>query len=75
VSEPVPVQNVECRSEAAYAERPLAFTWQGRRQEVAEVISNWRTPAGKAFRVIAESGAVFDLYYDEHSDKWQIAEK
>jgi hypothetical protein len=41
---------------------------------VAEVISNWRIPAGKAFRVLTESGALFDLYYDELADKWQIAE-
>jgi hypothetical protein len=74
VSEFIPVQDVECRSEAAYAERPLAFTWQGQRQEVAQVISNWRTPAGKAFRVLTESGALFDLNYDEQADKWQIAE-
>ena len=74
MSEFEPAQDVECRSEAAYAERPLAFTWQGQRQEVAQVLDGWRTPVGKGFRVRTQDGSVFTLLYDEHDDVWQIAE-
>jgi hypothetical protein len=74
MSEFIPAQDVECRSEAAYAERPLAFTWQGQRREVAQVLERWRAPAGKGFRVRTQDGGTFTLLYDEHDDVWQIAE-
>lgn len=72
MSEIVPANDVECRSDAAYAERPLAFTWRGERREVAQVLQRWRSPAGKGFRVRAQDGDVFSLFYDEDKDAWQI---
>ena len=62
---------VECRSEDSYAQRPTAIWWQGRRQEVELVESEWRTPRGKAFRVRARSGSRFELLYAELEDSWQ----
>lgn len=63
---------VECRSDYAYAQRPVALTWEGRRLEVAGVPAEWRTPAGKHFRVRVAEGRVFELTYVEPLDEWQI---
>lgn len=75
MSEFIPAADVECRSDAAYAERPLAFIWHGERWEVAQVLDRWRTPVGKVFRVCTREGAVFGLLYDEDKDAWQIFEE
>ncbi|MBN1146128.1 MAG: hypothetical protein JXA78_02650 [Anaerolineales bacterium] len=73
---------VVCRSDSQYAERPLAFHWQGERLEVTKILARWRTPAGQWFRVQAGSLGVqsappseemiFDLCYDETIDGWRI---
>jgi hypothetical protein len=63
---------VECRSEFAYAERPAAVWWQGRRLEVQAVEAEWRIPQGKKFRVRCEDSLRFDLVYNENSDDWTI---
>jgi hypothetical protein len=64
---------VECRSSASYAGRPLAFSWQGQRLDVAEILSRWRTPTGLGFRVRTTQEQVFDLFYDESLDEWSIS--
>jgi hypothetical protein len=63
---------VECRSDSGYAERPLALNWQGRRLEIAEIVSRWRGPAEKGFRVRTADGQAFELTYREIPDEWQI---
>ncbi len=63
---------VECRSDYAYAVRPIALTWDGRRLEVSEVRAEWRTPEGKWFRVLTEDGRAFQLSYHEADQTWQI---
>jgi hypothetical protein len=63
---------VECRSDAEYAERPVAFFWQAQRLEIAEILSRWRTPDGKRFRVRTTDGQIFELFYDPAVDRWQI---
>ncbi len=67
-------EEVECRSDSRYAERPLAFAWEGERQQVAEILSQWRTPEGINFKVRTEIGSVFDLCYNEAQDKWTIVQ-
>ena len=63
---------VECRSDSEYAERPLALTWQGRRYEVAEILSRWHGPGEKGFLVKTADGPAFDLTYREIADEWQV---
>ena len=70
-SEPVD-QEVECRSDTEYADRPLALTWQGRRLEVAEIVASWRGPGEKGFRVKTTDGQAFELAYRELPDEWHI---
>lgn len=63
---------VECRSEHEYAERPIALTWEGQRNPISQILSRWRTPGEKHFRVRTAKGEVFELTYVEVSDEWQI---
>ena len=62
--------HVECYSGSEYAEYPRAFEWQAARLKVADVLQRRRTPSGKAFRVLADDGLVYDLSYDEISQGW-----
>ncbi|MGC8855425.1 MAG: hypothetical protein ACP5QU_01375 [Anaerolineae bacterium] len=63
---------VECRSDSEYAERPLAFTWQGERHQVAEIVQRWHEPGKKVFVVKTSDEQVFQLTYDESSEQWEI---
>ncbi len=63
---------VECRSDAEYIGRPVAFYWQEQRLEVAEVLSQSRSPVGYSFRVHSDSGDLFELVYDINSDQWSV---
>ena len=66
------VDQVECRSDSEYADRPLALTWQGRRLEIAEILASWRGPGEKGFRVKTTDGQAFELAYRELPDEWHI---
>lgn len=63
---------VECFSSHAYADRPVALTWEGERLPVAEIEASWREPYLKRFRVRTEDGRVFMLNYFEKRDSWEI---
>ena len=63
---------VICRSGTDYAERPLAFDWQGEWLDVARVLQQWRTPGGLHFRILTEDQQNFELYYDLLEDTWQV---
>ncbi|HEX9617883.1 MAG TPA: hypothetical protein VGA03_10745 [Anaerolineales bacterium] len=63
---------VECHSGSEYAERPTALYWQGQRLEIEAVQRRWRTPAARCFRVRTVQDQIFELCYEEHSDRWQI---
>jgi hypothetical protein len=63
---------VECYSGHIYAQRPLAFEWQGQRKEVAEVETDWQAPEGKCFRVRTMDSQVFELVYLAAEDTWAI---
>lgn len=64
--------SVICRSDSAYAERPLAFFWQGRRIEIVSILARWRTPEGRRFLVKTQEFGLFNLCYDEHNKTWQV---
>src|SRR5512138_1919660 len=63
---------VECHSDYTYPERPVAFGWEGRRLEVAQILHEWRSPSGKGFRVRTIEGQEFELLYQEAANEWQI---
>ena len=66
------MNTVECRSDSTFAERPLSLIWDGCRSEIAEIVSRWRGPSEKGFRVKTTDGQAFDLTYREVPDEWQI---
>jgi hypothetical protein len=63
---------VECYSGHEYAQRPVAFEWEGERKIVESVLNTSRTPAGRCFRVRTIDHQIFDLCYDESQDVWSI---
>jgi hypothetical protein len=63
---------VECRSDTEYAERPVIVHWQQQRLEIVEILSRWRTPEGKRFRVRTEDDQRFELAYNPVTDQWKI---
>jgi hypothetical protein len=63
---------VECYSGHTYAQEPRALVWQGRRYQVAQVEERWRTPEGAAFRILTESGELFEVHYREPGKHWTI---
>ena len=66
------VEPVECRSDWAYAQRPLAFTWQGQRIAVLEVLADSHTPDDRRFIVRTAELGNFELVYDLNLDQWII---
>jgi len=63
---------VECHSDYTYAEKPVALTWEGQRQEIVAVLAEWRTPVERRFRVRTRDGQEFELSYGEQTGEWQI---
>ena len=63
---------VECHSGSTYAEKPMAFAWQGQRILIAKIQAEGRTPQIRWFRVITMDRQVFTLSYSEETDGWQI---
>ncbi len=63
---------VECHSGFTYADRPVALTWEGERLEIVEILTEWRTPGEKLFRVRTAEGREFELAYSLLTEEWQI---
>lgn len=63
---------VECRSDYEYAQRPVAFYWQGQRLEIDEVLSQAVSPSGYTFRVQSKEHGIFELDYDINADQWSV---
>jgi hypothetical protein len=64
---------VRCYAGASYPERPVAFEWEGRWQQVVEVRRQVRTPEGLLFDVLAEDGQEVRLAWDAETDGWAVA--
>jgi len=78
---PMPYERiqVECYSGYKAKERPVAFTYQGRRREVKEIIDRWyeggldpTRPEIDYFKVKTTDGQVFILRYLTLFDAWSI---
>ena len=71
--------DIECYDGYKAHERPTAFTFEGRRREVAEVIDRWYEgspqaggPALDYFKVRTGEGKVFLLRYNALFDSWAV---
>ena len=64
--------NVRSYAGVSYPERPVAFEWEGRWLEVAELLRQARTPEGLVFDVLAADGQGYRLNWVEASDRWSV---
>lgn len=65
----VPGDQVEFYSGHTYAQRPVAFTWEGHHYQVETVLAESMTPDGKIFLVRTTSGKEFELVYQEDENE------
>ena len=72
---------VECYSGYKANERPAAFTFQGRRREVAEIVDRWYEgglrggdPEVNYFKVRTVEGSIFLLRYVSLFDAWSLCD-
>ncbi|GAB4504100.1 MAG: hypothetical protein Fur0043_10930 [Anaerolineales bacterium] len=65
-------EQVTCRSDVEYADRPLSLVSQGHRLEIVSILARWRAPGEKGFRVQTNDGQIFELTYREIPDEWDI---
>jgi hypothetical protein len=63
---------VECHSGYQYAEKPTAVHWEGQRIEIMALEAEWRTPAGRFFKVRCGGERRFELLYSESNDDWTV---
>ena len=72
---------VECHSGYKVNEYPVAFTFQGQRRVVSEIVDRWYEggiipdkPAADYFKVKTDDERIYILVYESYSDKWFILE-
>jgi len=70
---------VECYSGFKANERPVAFSYQGERREITEIVDRWYEgspdssgPVIDYFKVRTADGNVFFLRYQSGSDAWSL---
>jgi hypothetical protein len=73
---------VECYSGYKANERPVAFTYQGRRWKITDIVDRWyeggmesTLPEINYFKVKTTEGYVFLLRYLSLFDAWSIGSK
>lgn len=67
---------VECYAGSTYPEHPRAFSWEGQRYEVKEIIDQHREPNGIYFFVLCEQDEKrFELFYNCSSMAWCVRPK
>jgi hypothetical protein len=66
--------NVKCYSGYVYAQEPRSFVWQERELEIKSVEKAWHEPGKRLFRVVTQDGRLFELCYNEPTDRWSAVE-
>lgn len=66
--------SVKCYSGYLYAEEPRSFVWQESELEIESVEKAWQEPGKRLFRVATHDGRLFELCYNEASDRWSAVE-
>jgi hypothetical protein len=61
---------VKCYSGHIYPEEPRSFAWQGEELRAKSIEREWQEPGRRLFRVVAEDGRLFELCYNETTDRW-----
>lgn len=70
----VQMNNVVVEAYAGYKgeETPRAFTHEGVRYEVREIVERWYTERYSYFRLRAEDGRRYVLRYDQDELRWEL---
>lgn len=70
---------VECYSGYKADERPIAFTYQGERREIQEIVDRWyeggldsSKPIIDFFKIKASDGNIYLLRYQRDLDVWSL---
>jgi hypothetical protein len=66
--------SVRCYSGYLYAQQPRSFVWQQSELEVESVQAAWQEPGKRLFRVVTHDGRLFELCYNEPTDRWSAIE-
>jgi len=71
------LHNIQVGTYSGYKadERPLEFTFKGKRHKIKEIISQtYEEISGKGLRkrytIKTDDGLTFKLFYDENQDRW-----
>jgi len=71
------LHNIQVSTYSGYKadERPLEFTFKGKRHKIKEIISQtYEEISGKGLRkryaIKTDDGLTFKLFYDESQDRW-----
>ena len=63
---------VECYSNYKYAQKPIAFTLQGKKYEIKRILKQWREAAKDFFVVETPEQSQYTISYDEEGDSWHL---
>ena len=66
------MSTVRCYAGDSYPERPTALRHAGAWRQVTEVLGQARTPDGMIFRVQADDGRRYQLFWDIEEDIWRV---
>jgi hypothetical protein len=64
--------SVRCHSGYTYAQRPVSFFFAGQNYTVEKIHAEKRLPDGRQFLVQTGDGKLFNLFYNEVKDRWQV---
>jgi hypothetical protein len=66
------IDEVECTASASYPGDPRAVYWEGSRLEIERTHAQWRMPGRICFRVEIKDGRIFEMYYEEDTQRWYV---
>jgi hypothetical protein len=65
---------VKCYSGYIYTYEPRSFIWQVKELRISLVEKAWQELGSRIFRVVTENGKLFELCYNERTDRWSAVE-
>jgi hypothetical protein len=66
--------SVRCYSGYVYAQEPRSFVWQESELEIGSIEQAWQEPGKRLFKVVIHDGRLFQLCYNETTDRWSAIE-
>ncbi len=66
--------SVKCYSGYLYAEEPRSLVWEESELDIESVEEAWQEPGKRLFRVVTHDGRLFELCYNEATDRWSAIE-